>query len=168
MGIFSVKNEYPDFSLITVNFQSAVSLGRMLRSLPADFLAKGEVIIVNNDPNESALLSRMFAQESKVRIIEMRRNVGFAQACNQGAQQARSERLIFLNPDIVYAVGSLEAWLAVLDQYPLSIVAPLLLKNGKIEPWSSGGIIHPVRILLQNLFPVPVFWSWHDRKRLGG
>ena len=92
---FSARNADPAYSLVTVNYRSASSIGRMFRSLPADFSLKGEFIIVNNDVSEEDFLERMFRGIEFVRIINMGSNFGFSYACNRGAEIGRGIILFF-------------------------------------------------------------------------
>lgn len=167
MEIFSEKHTTPKYSLITVNFRSAFFLGRMLRSLPISFFAEAEVLIVNNDLSESDILKRMFSQATGIRIIEMGRNEGFARACNEGARRSRGSVFLFLNPDVRYIDGPFMQWLEGIRAEAPGIIAPVLIKDGREESWSSGQQVHPIGILVQNIFPFPSFWSWMASKRRG-
>lgn len=164
-----VSGKTPDlkYSVIIVNFRSLQPLGRMFRSLPHSFVDQAEIIVVNNARDEKRMLTRMLGDETRVQLIEMNENVGFAKACNRGALKASGDILIFLNPDITFQDGSIEAWLDLLSQDSVHIIAPTLLQNGKNEPWSSGMIIHPIRIILQNLFPFSEFWQRGISRRFG-
>lgn len=167
MGIFSTKHDNPKYSLITVNYQSASALGRMLRSLPSDYFLNGEVIIVNNDGTEAGLLSRMFQSRERVRILESKSNIGFSSACNRGAWDAEGEILLFLNPDTRLISGSLIPWLEDVSGNENVIIAPSLLQNGHDEAWSSGRTISPWQILFQNILPVSKIWFLLSRESLG-
>lgn len=79
-------------------------------SVSSDFALKGELIIVNNDVEESRLLQRMFQERSSINIIEMEDNLGFSVACNRGAAVARGKVLFFLNPDTELPPVPLEGW----------------------------------------------------------
>lgn len=161
MGTFSEKHEAPVFSLITVNFQSASAVSRMIRSLAPGFLAEAEILVVNNDPNERALLDRLFKGHQRIRVIDSGSNVGFGAACNRGAREARTEILLFLNPDTRFVAGSLSGWAAEFASGQRSISAPVVMHDQQKEAWSSGRTISPMSILLQNIFPVARFWSWY-------
>lgn len=167
MGIFSKTCDNPRYSLIVVNFQSAVVFGRMLRSLPASFLSEGEVLLVNNDVREQGFLERMLHQCPGVRIIDAGGNGGFARACNRGAQEASGEVLFFLNPDTHFIQGSFQELFSVFETGDGVIIAPRLLQRNRSEPWSSGRIVSPLQIFLQNLIPLPSFWSFVSRRSLG-
>ncbi|MBP7811354.1 MAG: glycosyltransferase [Candidatus Moranbacteria bacterium] len=166
MWISSEEYVDPEYSLITVNYQSAFLIGRLFRSLPPDFALKGELIIVNNDVEESRLLQRMFQERSSINIIEMEDNLGFSVACNRGAAVARGKVLFFLNPDTELPPVPLEGWFRDYIGSGKTILAPKLIQNGQEEPWSSGGLVSPWRILMQNIFPFPRFWSFFPRKSL--
>ena len=167
MGIFSEKHANPKYSLITVNYRSISALGRMFRSLPPDFFLDGEMLVVNNDQAESALLEKMFRGIHAVHILETGKNTGFSYACNRGASVARGKVLAFLNPDVQLNSSSLNTWLKDSLEGRKVIVAPILLQHGSEEPWSSGWIVSPWNILLQNIFPFSKGWSFLARKSLG-
>lgn len=167
MGIFSEKHIDPKYSLITVNYRSASALGRMFRSLPSDFFFEGEVLIVNNDNTESAFLAKMFQGRDRVGVLETGKNVGFSRACNHGVLVARGEILVFLNPDVRFDSSSFRLWLRDFSENTRVIIAPTLLQCGSEEPWSSGRIVSPWNILLQNIFPFSQMWSFFAEKSLG-
>ena len=166
MATFSARNTDLAYSLVTVNYRSASSIGRMFRSLPADFFLKGEFIIVNNDVSEEAFLERMFRDIDSVRIINMGNNLGFSYACNRGAEIGRGTVLFFLNPDTRLLSASLEPVFQEFLKDERVIVAPRLSQGGREEPWSSGGTVSPVRILLQNMLPLSSFWAFFSDKSL--
>lgn len=163
MGTFSAKHETPRFSLITVNFQSAFFISRMVRSLPASFVAEAEILIVNNDPSETAVLARLFGRLGRIRVIDAGGNIGFGAACNHGACEARGEILLFLNPDTRFVAGSLSGWITEFASRPRSISAPVMMQGRREEVWNSGRTISPIGILLRNLVPSVHFWSWYTR-----
>lgn len=161
MGTFSEKHKVPRFSLITVNFQSALAISRMVRSLPPLFLEDTEILIVNNDSDDAPLLSRLFRQQERIRVIDSVRNVGFGAACNRGAREAQAETLLFLNPDTRFVAGSLAAWTAEFLSSERSISAPIVMHGQQEEAWGSGKVVSPASILLKNIFPCTRFWSWY-------
>lgn len=88
----------PLFSIIYVNYRSARALSfslRSLRSFTKDIPV--EIIVVNNDAPERALLEQL-SQYHSLTLLHSK-NIGFAAAANLGVKVARGDILFFLNPD---------------------------------------------------------------------
>ena len=88
-----------------------------------------ELIVVDNGNTESARarLSELTAKRTRVRFLQGHGNIGFARACNYGANLATGHYLLFLNPDAVIAKGA----------------ARQLANAGDclMEPWITGGLL---------------------------
>ena len=88
-----------------------------------------ELIVVDNGNAESARarLSELTAKRNRVRFLQGHGNIGFARACNYGANLATGHYILFLNPDAVIAKGA----------------ARQLANAGDclIEPWITGGLL---------------------------
>ena len=88
-----------------------------------------ELIVVDNGNTESARarLSEITAKRTRVRFLQGHGNIGFARACNYGANLATGHYLLFLNPDAVIAKGA----------------ARQLANAGDclMEPWITGGLL---------------------------
>ncbi|MEM9810185.1 MAG: glycosyltransferase family 2 protein [Pseudomonadota bacterium] len=94
-------------SVITVSYRTGPVLGRSLRAaLDQDDVA--EVILVDNGNTDAVLaeLHGLAAREPKLTILSGHGNIGFACACNLGAQHATGEIFFFLNPDAVLPAGA--------------------------------------------------------------
>lgn len=84
-------------SVIVVHWNTPSVLEAQLKHLkPSKDL---EVIVVDNASKESSTLSRILKQSKQVVFMRNKKNMGFATACNQGADNAKGEWLLFLNPD---------------------------------------------------------------------
>ncbi|QEM69759.1 glycosyltransferase [Geobacter sp. FeAm09] len=71
---------------------------------------------------------------AEVTVITNGDNLGFARACNQGAQAARGAYLLFLNNDTKPQAGWLDALLAGADEDGADIVGgKLLYPNGRVQ-----------------------------------
>jgi len=98
-------------SAIVVTYHTGPSLWECLEGVAAD-PAVGEVVVVNNgNPELQEKRLRAFVEEhaDKFVLLHGHGNVGFAKACNLGAQKARGAYLLFLNPDAVLQPGSVDA-----------------------------------------------------------
>jgi GT2 family glycosyltransferase len=90
-----------------------------------------EVLVVDNGSTDSSLelLTEHFPDEPKLKIIRNGTNLGFAAACNLGAEDAPAPYLLFLNPDCILGTDSLQRMLQVLEMNPAAGMAGGLLIN---------------------------------------
>ncbi len=76
-----------------------------------------EVIVVDNNSNDGTI--QMIKDEFPfVKLIENRKNLGFAAANNQAIRQAKAEYILLLNPDTIILPGTIEGMLRFMDSYP--------------------------------------------------
>jgi GT2 family glycosyltransferase len=96
-------------SVILVIYNGARYLEACLEALLQETRPDDEIILVDNASSDG---SASLVQERwpQAKFIRNEVNRGFAAACNQGAQQARGETLVFLNQDTRVLPG----WLNVL------------------------------------------------------
>ncbi|MEO8276961.1 MAG: glycosyltransferase [Thermoanaerobaculia bacterium] len=87
----------PELSTIVVAWHAAADVAELVAGWPRD--PRFELILVDQDGDLSGLLAAATAGRVNVRILAPGRNLGFAGGSNFGARAARSERLLFLNPD---------------------------------------------------------------------
>lgn len=107
-------------------------LDALLRTVREDHEA--QIIVVDNaSRDETAAVLAFF--EDRVRTVPQRKNVGFAHACNDGANAASGDYLIFLNNDTVAMPGWLDALLNHAATHPAAgaIGGKLLYPNDTIQ-----------------------------------
>ncbi|MFN8502092.1 glycosyltransferase family 2 protein [Kouleothrix sp.] len=124
----------PLVSLIVVTYNSAALAPGCLAALDAAEYAPRELIVVDNASADgtAALVAARFPQ---ARLLANRENVGFGRACNQGAQAARGELLVFLNPDVTVTPGWLAALTRHLAAHPdAAIICPTTLYPDEPPP----------------------------------
>ena len=81
-------------TVVYIAHNSASVLPAMLASV-----SQGEAVtIVDNGSRDSDRIASI-AEQHDARLIRNDENVGFGQACNQGAAQADTPPILFLNPD---------------------------------------------------------------------
>src|SRR4051794_199713 len=91
-----------------------------------------EVIVVDNGSNDGT--REWLARQPDVQAILNEENRGFAKACNQGADAARGEAVLFLNNDTIPHDGWLEALVAPLADPQVGVVGTkLLYADGTIQ-----------------------------------
>ena len=101
----------PAVSLVVVNWNGRDLLAECLPSLAAlDYPAeRTEAIVVDNGSHDGSVAWIGQAWPA-VRVLANERNLGFAAACNRGAEAAAGELLAFVNSDVRLAPG----WLRTL------------------------------------------------------
>lgn len=96
-----MPNNY-QLSIIVVNWNAGSQLAEVVSSIEKHHHGLvSSVIIVDNASTDDSLdrVETMQDLPFKPLIIRNSENYGFGKACNLGAQQAKSEYLLFLNPD---------------------------------------------------------------------
>lgn len=93
-----------------------------------------ELIVVDNNSTDGTQ-SFLSSLAGDVRIIRNQENLGFAKACNQGAQAARGKYLVFLNNDTVPLDGWLRALVSEVEGHSeVGVVgSKLLYGDGTIQ-----------------------------------
>ncbi|WP_245602933.1 glycosyltransferase family 2 protein [Leisingera methylohalidivorans] len=100
-------------TIITVTYNSSAVVESLLRSIPSPV----PCILVDN-ASQDAEDTRALAAAYGALFIENPKNTGFGPACNQGAAQADTEFLFFVNPDAELFEDTLVHLLAAADAHP--------------------------------------------------
>jgi N-acetylglucosaminyl-diphospho-decaprenol L-rhamnosyltransferase len=101
----------PTLSVVTVAYQSARVIRNSLASLPPVC----EIICVDNASTDE--LDDAVAGLG-VKVVRNKANIGYGRACNQGARVATGSFILFMNPDVVFLEGALQALMEATDRYP--------------------------------------------------
>lgn len=149
----NTRQKTPKFSFIIVNYHSAALLPACFSSFQNVILPKEyECIVVNNDlSEESSLLS--LKERFSFTLVSLAKNHGFGFAVNRGAEYAKGEILILLNPDARFLLGNMQDIANIFKQHPsVGIVGmKLLIEPEKPQSWSAGKHITLVNILRNHL-----------------
>ena len=138
--------ESPIVSIILVFYNKAHLSLLCLDSILENADVSYEVVIVNNCSSDetNSLLERV----DGATIINNTANLGFGDACTQGAEQARGEYLCFLNNDALLQPHALSSALASFGEDPkVGVVGgKILLANGDLQEagsmiWSDGSAL---------------------------
>lgn len=129
-------------STILVAHNSLADLEASLPSLLAELSAEDELIVVDNDSRDE-LRARLPQLAPSARLLPAPGNLGFAGGANLGARAARSELLLFLNPDVRVAPGFAKAIRAPLQRTSnWAAWMGLVTQDGGRAINTSGGVIH--------------------------
>lgn len=97
-------------SIVTVTYNSSEKIVKLLRSLEKNKQHINEVIVIeNNSPDKkiTQIKCRKFTKKLNLTFIH-NDNVGFGKSCNLGALKAKSDYILFLNPDTELEASSLK------------------------------------------------------------
>lgn len=98
----------PTLSVLIVAYGSRDDLAKTLPALLPELSEGDELIVVENKAGDGSVeVVRELAPSA--RIVRMGRNTGFAGGCNAGAETARGDLLVILNPDAAPLPGFGEA-----------------------------------------------------------
>lgn len=121
------------------------SAGALRRSLPAivSELRHGDELIVFDNASGDATAEIVRELAPAAILIEGRENLGFGAACNRGADRARGDLLLFLNPDTVVAPGFREGIeLPLTDARGWTAWQGLVTDGEGARINSQGGVVH--------------------------
>lgn len=93
-----MSDSRPLVSAIPIAYNSRDLLPRLLAGLRASEYSPLEIVIVDNassDGTEAAL-----ADQDDVTLLRSEENLGYGRGCNLGAERAKGELLLFMNPDV--------------------------------------------------------------------
>lgn len=148
---YTVRSAPPDarvtVSVIIVNWNAGAALDACLDSVAAERAHAPEIVLVDNASSDGSAAAA-HARHPGARVIETGRNLGFAAGANRGAETARGELLVFLNPDARVLPGALAGLTDALVHTPGAGIAGggLMGEHGHWEPASAR--FAPVRHLL--------------------
>jgi GT2 family glycosyltransferase len=129
---------------IIVNHRSNRLVDACVRALLSGTKVPDEVIVVDNEGADGGLSPELVA-DPRVRLLIRSTNPGYAASCNAGAEMARGELLLFLNPDVTVAPDCLERCLRVLaDEPDVAVVTPRPERpDGSLDHASHRGLPTP-------------------------
>lgn len=107
-----------DLSVVIVTYKSKEYISQCIRSvLKAAQGLSSEIIVVDNNSGDG-LCDFLHAEFPEVRVIENKKNRGFAWGVNQGARLASGRYLNILNPDTRLTPDTLRIMLCYLEKHP--------------------------------------------------
>jgi GT2 family glycosyltransferase len=116
-----------DCSIVVVHFHAERQLACCLESLAAGCRElRHETIVIDNSRTIDA--AEVMRRHDDARVIANERNVGFAQAANQGIDKAVGRNVLLLNPDATTHAGAVTRLVRYLDRHQdVGAVGPRLL-----------------------------------------
>lgn len=128
-----------DLSVIIVSFNTKNLLQDCLKSIFSQ--TKGinyEVIVVDNGSRDGSveMVKKLIKKNELIKLIENKKNLGFAKANNQALRQAQGEYILLLNSDTVLKDNPLSKLIRFAKKHPQAgvIGCKLLNKDGSDQP----------------------------------
>ena len=118
-------------SVVIVAFESRQIIKKAIKSV----IGVNEVICVDNASNDG--LEDVLAGRQVV-YVRSDENVGYARACNRGAEIANGEFILFLNPDVEVGPGAIDALYKAMRQYPDTDVFVPHTVTGDGKTWNRA------------------------------
>lgn len=107
-----------DCDVVIVNYNAGALLSDCVASVFAESVDR--IIVVDNASADGSLeaLERINQDKTSLTVIRNHANLGFAKACNIGAEASSAGRILFLNPDSVLRNGALSQMISTLESSP--------------------------------------------------
>lgn len=139
-------------SIIILSYNTSELLRKCLTSLFIQLRDQPfEVIVVDNASTDDSV-SMVKKDFKQVRVIENTENVGFAKGCNRGAQDSKSEYLLFLNSDTEVLLPDILEKLTALFEDPTVGIAGGLMINPDNSYQRSFGNFYTLPHVAKMLF----------------
>ena len=127
-------------SAIVVNYEGGSRLLDCLASLDQENVV--QAIVVDNGSQDGSAAAATAAYPH-IELVAPARNLGFAGGANYGAQLARAELLLFLNPDIRLGPGTVRELAGAFDGGRVAVAGPPLhvAVSGSVERGATIDVI---------------------------
>ena len=152
----SIQPSWPpleEVSIVIVTYNSERVIGECLRALRSSLENfSGEVIIIDNHSLDRTISIANSFVFCTTKILEQRKNLGFAKACNEGVRAASGRYVCLLNPDVFVKPGWLPPLVEVLegDPFVAAVVPHLYREDRTVE--SVGTVVTYPPLRLRPLF----------------
>lgn len=155
-----MKNKLPLLSICIVNYNATEYLAGCLKSIYTKPPRTGfEVVLVDNGSRDSSY-EQVLKNYPKVRLIKIKKNVGFIRGNNRALKASKGKYLLSLNNDTIVLPGSLDRLVAYGEKHPeVGAFGPKVLnadgtiqhqcKRGTPTPWNTLAYM----LQLHKLFP---------------
>lgn len=143
----------PDLSIIIVNYNTKELLKKCLESIfrlpPSPW--RYEVIVVDNNSSDGSVREiRRWKRERggerpELKLVENKKNLGFARANNLGLRKAGGEFILFLNPDTIVPPKTIPILVDYLRKHPRVgvVTCRVELPSGELDDACRRGFPTP-------------------------
>lgn len=134
---------------VSVTYNSAQVIDGFMASMLRQTHANFALYIVDNASSDQTLERLAQYKDPRISVIRNERNVGIAEANNQGTYAALAsdcEAVLFVNNDTEFEPFLLEKLAAGMQEHTSDMIAPkILFHDGQQVIWSAGGGFSPFK-----------------------
>ena len=123
-------------SIIIVTYNSEKEIDNCIISLlPQLHEINGEILIIDNNSTDNTISQINNFECKNISIVRNNGNFGYTKANNQGIKNAKSDYILFLNPDTIVPNGTIKNLLdEIIDNKNLWAIAPQLrFPDGSVQ-----------------------------------
>jgi len=144
-----------DLAIVIVSYNTSRLTTNCLQSLTeVPQTVSHQIVIVDNGSSDDTVRI-VRAQYPQVKIIELKRNLGFAVATNRGIASTNSKFVLMLNSDTIVPSGSLATLIEILAHTPgAAVVGPRLVDATGRPELSFGNMLSPLNECRQKLLGI--------------
>ncbi len=142
-------------SVVMVTYQTGASLRLAVESVLSQAALKELIIVDNGNPEETRHWLKSLSESSKkVNLLTGHGNIGFGRGCNLGAEQAKGEFILLLNPDSILPENALDTLQKVMDENPdaWAAGAHLLNADGTEQRGGRRRLLTPKVAIAESLY----------------
>jgi len=154
-----------ELSLIVVNYHSGEPLREFFLSLGAHPVsARIEILIADNSPSDGT--AEWVAREHpEVRVLPMRRNLGYAGGVNAALAEARGRHVLIVNPDVQFAEGAVDRALDYLRSHPAAGMVGVQLVDADGTLQHNARRFYTLSSIILRRTPLGRLWRDHPALR---
>jgi len=151
-------------SIIIVNWNTKDDTRRCIESIYRNCTLKFEIIVIDNNSQDNSY-AHLKERFPKIRLVQNKKNLGYAKANNLGFKLAKYDFVIVLNPDTQIQKGTFESLVKFYKNNPHvgAVVPKLLNPNGSTQYYyhrKLPTLKYQIASLIYNYTPFKKFrWS---------
>lgn len=157
----------PSLSVVVVTLREAERMRKLLPALLPQ-LDEGDELIISDNGSTDGTLDVVAQMAPAALVVRNGANLGFAAACNRGAEVARGDLLVLLNPDTIPRPGCAEALRRpATDARGWTAWQALLTEGDGARVNSSGGVTHYTGIAWAGQMSEPISVAPQSAREVG-
>ena len=159
-------------SIVLPTYNGSRYLARSLVSCLCQSYSEIEVIAVNDGSTDDTLsiLLKFAEKDSRLRVINLTKNVGLPRALNAGFEHARGEFLTWTSDDNYYAENAIEEMVKFLEAHPEIdfVYTDYIIVDEEDRVLGYRRVSEPESIIFQNIVGPCFLYRRRVYERLGG